>query len=126
MIADCAHPAMQPIQHVDRSGRTHDHASAEHRVGVDVHDRVVQSSDVGDDRNGAVAHRLHLGEPAWFETARHDEQITTGEQPMRQTFVVAAVERDGARRGVGGDPQLIGETLVAVAEDCQSGRHHRQ
>ena len=49
-----------------------------------------------------VAHRLHLGEAARLEAARHHEQVAAGEHQVRERLVVALDEderrRDARRR----------------------------
>ena len=77
----------------------HDDPGAARRLVVDVDDGVVQPTDVGHQRQRAVPHRLHLGEAARLEAARHDEDVGAGEQLVGQRLVVAADERNVLRVG---------------------------
>jgi len=62
------------------------------RLGVDIDDGVVQTADVGDDRDGAVAHGLHLSEATGFEAAGHEEEIRTRSDAMGERLVVSVAE----------------------------------
>ena len=64
-------------------------AGAVARAVVDVDDGVVQPADVGDDRQRAVAHRLHLGQPARLEPARHERGGRRRRTVVGQPLVVA-------------------------------------
>ena len=90
---------------------------------VDVDHGVVQPADVGHDRQRAVAHRLHLGEAARLEAARHQQQVAAGEQPVGEALVVAL---DGTRpvRVARRRPRrsASASACVAVAEHRELGR----
>ncbi len=86
---------------------------------VDVDDRVVQPADVGDERQSAVPHRLHLSQPARLETARHQERVGAGEQVVGQTLVVSTDEGHMLRVSSCRPRQRIGEALITVAEHDQ-------
>ena len=79
------------------------------RISVGIGHRVVEATEIGHDRQRAIGHRLHLGEPARFETTRHDEQIRTGEDLMRQLCVVPVDEGDTVGQFGGCPVERIGQ-----------------
>ena len=71
-------------QQIGRRRSGGDEAATVATVGVGIGHGVDETADTGDDRYGAVPHRLHLRQPARLEAARHHEQVGAGEHEVRQ------------------------------------------
>ena len=108
---------------IERAG---DEPGAIVELGVAIDHRVVEAADVGDDRERAVAHGLHLRETARFEAARHDEEVARPEHAMGETQVEALDEPealgDVVLHGASGDR----ERRVAGAEEDELGVEARK
>ena len=66
---------MQRIDDRSRIDRGCNEAIAPGAILIGIHHRVDQSSDRRHNRHRAVGHGLHLGQPAWFESTRHQQQV---------------------------------------------------
>ena len=121
-IANPASRSEHRRQQIGRRGTTGDE-SRPLPVEVGVGHGVDQAADRGDDRDRSVPHRLHLGEPARLESARHEEHVAAGEH-AGATAISSYPSTNANEFGmlVGEMVEVVGEPRVARAEDREPHR----
>ena len=83
-----------------------------------VANRIRQPADAPDDRHGAVAHAVHLVEPARLESRRHQEDVGARLDEVRQPLVEADARADAvAVQGREPSPEVLVARLAGAEHD---------
>src|SRR5690606_13833748 len=73
------------------------------------------------DRHRAITQRVELRQAARLVARRHDEEVAPRDDPMRETFVVAAAKRDALGPRLRRATQRRLEIGIAAAELREAG-----
>src|SRR5439155_535701 len=86
---------------------------------ISVHDGVGKTTDMPDNRNGAITQRVKLAQAAWLKAGRMKQHVGTGKERVRQPLFVADADRSTTGMMAGCMHQTCFDCSISSAKRCE-------